>query len=110
LVGFYHEADIFVFASSCENLPNILLEAMSSGLPIACSNIEPMPSVLKDGGIYFDPFSSKSIYHSLKELIGDPLLRETIANTAFKESKKYNWQNCSNETLKVLSDVAKKYN
>ncbi len=110
LVGFYHEADLFIFASSCENLPNILLEAMSSGLPIACSNIEPMPSVLKDGGIYFDPFSSESIYQSIKNLITAPLMREKFSNTAFNESKKYNWQHCSNETLKVLSDVAKKYN
>jgi glycosyltransferase involved in cell wall biosynthesis len=108
LVGFYHEADLFIFASSCENLPNILLEAMSSGLPIACSNVEPMPSVLKDGGIYFDPFSSTSIYQTIKKLISAPLLREKFSNTAFKESKKYNWQHCSNETLRVLSDAAKK--
>src|SRR5262245_8572139 len=31
----YHASDVFVFASSCENMPNILLEAMSAGLPIA---------------------------------------------------------------------------
>ena len=29
----YHQADAFVFASSCENMPNILLEAMAAGLP-----------------------------------------------------------------------------
>ena len=106
LVEFYHEADLFIFASSCENLPNILLEAMSSGLPIACSNVEPMPSVLKGGGIYFDPFSSQSVYQSIKKLISSPLLREKFSNMAFKESKNYNWQQCTNETLKVLIDVA----
>ncbi|MBV5331618.1 glycosyltransferase, partial [bacterium] len=32
------KAELFVFASSCENMPNTLIEAMASGLPIACSN------------------------------------------------------------------------
>ncbi len=31
------QADLFVFASSCENMPNILLEAMAAGYPIACA-------------------------------------------------------------------------
>ena len=67
----YSSSDIFAFASSCENLPNILLEAMSSALPIACSNVEPMPSVLKDAGVYFDPRSVKEIAESIELLITD---------------------------------------
>ena len=43
LEQWYHKADGFVFASSCENMPIILLEAMAAGLPIACSKHEPMP-------------------------------------------------------------------
>ena len=31
----YRKVDMFVFPSTCENMPVILLEAMSSGLPIA---------------------------------------------------------------------------
>ena len=38
----------FIFASTCENMPNILIEGMSSGLPILCSNYLPMPEFLKD--------------------------------------------------------------
>ena len=34
---FYGGADIGLFASSCENMPNILVENMAAGLPIACS-------------------------------------------------------------------------
>ena len=41
-------ADLFVFASSCENLPNIVIEAMAAGLPIASSRRPPMPEVLED--------------------------------------------------------------
>jgi glycosyltransferase involved in cell wall biosynthesis len=43
------KADLFIFASSCENMPITLLEAMASGLPIACSDRGPMPEILEDG-------------------------------------------------------------
>lgn len=63
----YAKADIFIFASSCENMPNTLLEAMASGLPIACSERGPMPEVLKDGGSYFNPENAISIAESVKK-------------------------------------------
>ena len=34
LQKFYSEADAGIFASSCENLPNILLESMAAALPM----------------------------------------------------------------------------
>jgi len=55
LAGYYHQADGFVFASSCETFGQILLEAMTSGLPIACSERSAMPEILRDAGVYCDP-------------------------------------------------------
>src|SRR5690606_15074483 len=42
----YRAADLGLFASSCENLPIILLEKMAAGLPVACSARASMPEVL----------------------------------------------------------------
>ena len=58
-----------LFASSCENLPNILLETMGARLPIACSNRQPMPEILGEGGEYFDPEKSDTIYDAIIKLI-----------------------------------------
>ena len=55
LVGEISSSDIFLFASSCENLPITVLEGMISGKPIASSNRGPMPEVLHDGAFFFDP-------------------------------------------------------
>ena len=68
----YAEADICVFASSCENMPNILIESMAAGLPIACSNRGPMPEVLGDAGVYFDPEKPASIADAVRRLALDP--------------------------------------
>jgi glycosyltransferase involved in cell wall biosynthesis len=66
------KSDIFVFASSCENMPNTLIEGMAAGLKIACSSRGPMPEVLKDAGYYFDPESPVSISKAIEQIILNP--------------------------------------
>jgi len=105
----YKQADGFIFASSCENLPNILIEAMSAGLPIACSEKGPMPEVLGQHGVYFNPDEVSSIETALQTLIGDPELRKKWAKGAYEESKKYSWERCAKETFDFISDVSFQY-
>ena len=103
------KTDIFVFASSCENMPNTLIEAMSSGVPIACSNKGPMPEVLKKGGVYFDPENPKSIAIAIKKLIKNKKFRLKISKESVELSKKYSWKICSEKTLTFLYKVVKKF-
>jgi glycosyltransferase involved in cell wall biosynthesis len=110
LSNFYKEADAFVFASTCENMPIILIEAMTAGLPIACSEKQPMPEVLEDAGIYFDATNSESIYNGIKQLLLDSNQRLVIATKAFEKTKNYTWQNCSNDTFQYLQNIAIQYN
>lgn len=101
----YHEADAFVFASSCENMPNILLEAMAAGLPIACAERGPMPSVLGDAGRYFDPEAPQSIADAVEQLYRDPALRADLAARAFRRARLYSWERCAHETFTFLARI-----
>jgi glycosyltransferase involved in cell wall biosynthesis len=92
-------ADLFIFASSCENMPVTLLEAMAVGLPIASSNRGPMPEVLADGGVYFDPEDAESIVGAVEQIVTDEALRTRIAARAKALSSQYSWQRCSDETF-----------
>lgn len=104
----YVEADAFVFASSCENLPNILLEAMAARLPIACSNRGPMPEVLGDAGVYFDPEQPAEIARAIERLYADPSLRASLAGKAQERARGYSWKRCAHETLEFIASVARK--
>jgi glycosyltransferase involved in cell wall biosynthesis len=103
----YAQQDVCVFASSCENMPNILLEGMASGLPIACSNRGPMPEVLGDAGVYFDPENAADIARALRELIASPDLRTRLTRAAFERVSAYSWQRCAAETFGFLADMAR---
>jgi glycosyltransferase involved in cell wall biosynthesis len=101
----YAQADLGLFASSCENMPNILLETMASGLPIACSNKGPMTEVLGDAGMYFDPEKPDDIARTLRELIESSPLRTQLGKASYARAQQYSWQKCADETLGFLATV-----
>ncbi len=103
----YAQADIGVFASSCENMPNILLEGMAAGLPMASSHRGPMPDMLGDAGVYFNPEDPKSIVEVLRNLIRSHDLRQQLAQSAFFRAQNYSWQRCAEETFNFLERLAK---
>jgi glycosyltransferase involved in cell wall biosynthesis len=103
----YLNADINVFASSCETFGQILTEAMSAGLPIACSNRSAMPEILGDAGAYFDPESPEEIAGAIRRLLESPELRMGKACGAYSRAKEYSWTRSADETFSLLERVAK---
>ncbi len=110
LDAIYAEADMGVFASSCENMPNILIEGMAAGLPIACSEMGPMPEVLGQAGVYFNPENVNSISAALHKLIVSSELRDKVARLAFERAHAYSWRRCADETFGFLARIAKEQN
>lgn len=101
----YQDADAFIFASTCENLPNILIEAMTAGLPIACSNRGPMPEVLGEAGVYFDPVQVEEIANAMRILLNDTDLRRKLATEARELTHEYSWQRCAKDTFEFIAEV-----
>lgn len=103
----YKGADLVVFASSCENMPNILLESMAAGLPISSSACGPMPEMLGQAGTYFDPENPISISEAILKLIQEPNSRSKFAALAFEQSKTYSWQKCARDTFAYLLTIGR---
>jgi|TARA_Y100000294_G_scaffold68314_1_gene64679 glycosyltransferase involved in cell wall biosynthesis len=104
----YLQADIAIFASSCETFGQILIEGIAAGLPTACSNMSAMPEILGINGVYFDPLNPESIKNSILKLISSVDLREQVAHEGYKRAKKYSWIKCADETFDLLNSIAYK--
>lgn len=109
LPGLLARADVYVFASSCENMPNTVLEGMAAGLPIACSDRGPMPEVLQDGGVYFDPEDPPSIATAIEKLLTNAELRHNVAARARELSQAYSWTRCASETLSFAAETWRRH-
>jgi len=101
----YSRSDAAVFASTCENMPNILVEKMAAGLPVACSNRGVMPEVFGGSGPTFDPESLESVTAALEKLVGDADLRRESARLSHARSEAFSWERCARETLNLLVSV-----
>lgn len=107
LHNIYSQADLGIFASSCENMPIILLETMAAGLPVACSNRGPMPEVLGDAGLYFDPENPDTLSDTILEYIKSPFLRSEKALSSFKQVQQYSWSRCAEQTFAFFSSITR---
>lgn len=73
----YQEADLFCLPSLFEGYPNVLCEAMASGLPVICSNVCDNPDIIEEGknGFLFDPTDTQQMAETLTRFYHMPLLQ-----------------------------------
>jgi glycosyltransferase involved in cell wall biosynthesis len=102
LENIYRNADIGIFASSCENMPIILLEKMAAGLPILCNSVSPMKDYLKDQGIYIDINDINTSADKLRLQIKDLVLRKEHSRNCIQLASQYSWINSSLTTFRFL--------
>lgn len=109
IADYYKSHDGIIFASSCENMPNILLESMGSGKPIACSDKSPMDEFLKDGGFYFNAKSANSIFETLERMLKTLKTFEGLSLQNSEELKKYTWKKTATKTMNFIENTIKSH-
>lgn len=105
LPSYYHHAKVNLFASTCENCPNILLEALASGRPVICSNVEPMPEIAQGSARLFSPFDPAEITEALIEVLDHPERAEAMGKAASQRAAEFSWAKTRAETWKTLTTL-----
>lgn len=96
------KADLFIFASSCEAFGITLLEAMASGIPIACSNLSSIPEVIGSAASFFNPEKPDEIAKAILSIIYDDVMRNSIGLQAQKLAENFTWDYCASETWAAI--------
>lgn len=93
----YASGDVFVMPSESETLGLVVLEAMSSGLPVVAARAGGLIDIIppeQDGkfGFLFTPGDVDDCMSKLEPLLRDRKFRETIGQAAREEMEKYDWR------------------
>jgi glycosyltransferase involved in cell wall biosynthesis len=81
-----------VFPSLAEGFGLPVLEAMSRGLPVACSNATSLPEVAGDAALLFDPESVDAMAAAVRRLVTDDVLRAELSARGRAQAARFSWQ------------------
>jgi glycosyltransferase involved in cell wall biosynthesis len=103
----YCASDALVFPSLNEGFGMPIIEAMACGVPVACSNIEPLPEVAGDAAHFFDPYDPVSIAEGIGKVVSDRDLRRDLIEKGFRRAAEFTWENTALMTLEFITSRSK---
>lgn len=100
-------ADIFVFPSYTEGMPNVVLEAMAYGLPVVGTTVSCLPSMIENGksGFLVRPGDKEALLEAILKLINDKSLREQMSKNSLDRIQEYLPQKIAAKWDKMYQEI-----
>lgn len=94
--GYMLNGMAFVFPSVSgkgEGMPNVILEAMSVGLPIVATKVAGIPEIIEEGkeGLLVEERNPEQLAAALDRIISSNALRERMARNSYSKSKGFSF-------------------
>jgi glycosyltransferase involved in cell wall biosynthesis len=99
LAGLYRAASCFALPSLIEGFGLPILEAMSHGLPVACSDRWSLPEVAGDAALLFDPERQPQVTDALRRVLEDADLAARLRRAGTARAQIYTWERTARATL-----------
>ena len=97
----YQSADVMINASTVDNAPSSLLEAMMSGIPVISTDAGGIPDMVSDGhdALLVEKNNASAIAEQVFKVIADDELRGQLIANGLATTKKYSWSNIWQQLL-----------
>ena len=102
---FYNSLDLFIAPTTYDGFCMPGIEAMASGCPIIVSNRGALPEVAGNAGVLINPHNSLEIATNILKIKKDRKLQIEMSKKSVQHAKRFTWDKCANETLKVYKKV-----
>lgn len=99
--AFYKLASVMLFPSLSEGFGMPIIEAMASGCPVVCSDIEVFREIGSDAVIYVNPFDPEHITEGLIQVLNDRRLVTTLKSEGSSQSSRFSLDNIAKELSRV---------
>ena len=104
---YYAQSDIYVQTPSIDNMPNSVIEAYASGLPVVATRVGGVPAILADGvhGLLADDDDDAGVADRILALIEQPDYARQLAEAAYATCASYEWPVVRHAWMKVYSSL-----
>lgn len=102
LYRLFAKAHAFVYPSTFEGFGMPVLEAMAAAVPLACSSIEPIASIVQDAAITFEPGDEEGMLKAMRLITCDDALRARLVTAGLQRATDFTWQHSARETLDAI--------
>nr|WP_314876127.1 glycosyltransferase family 1 protein [uncultured Pseudomonas sp.] len=97
----YAGARLFAFPSLYEGFGLPVLEAMSSGVPVVCSNSSSLPEVAGAAALMCDPNDADGLAALLLQGLEDETWRASAVEQGLRHAAGFSWERCTQDTIDV---------
>jgi glycosyltransferase involved in cell wall biosynthesis len=103
----YRQHDVFVLPSLDEGMPNVLLEAMASGLPSVVTKISGNEELVREGknGFLVPPRDVRALAEALTRMLQKKDLRIQLGDAAREIAVEYSWRSVAEKYLTLARDT-----
>lgn len=105
LPGLYAGARLFAFPSLYEGFGLPVLEAMSSGVPVVCSDSSSLPEVVGSAALMCAPMDVETLAMNLLKGLEDNIWRTQAVTQGLQQSAGFSWERCAQETIAVYQKL-----
>lgn len=101
MAALYRSADLMLNPSLADNMPNSVLEAMASGLPLVSTHVGGVPWIVRDGetGLLVPPGDAQAMAAAALRVLGEPGMWQRLADAGHEEVQRYAWPQVARRLL-----------
>jgi len=102
----YRHADACIFPSVNEGAGLSIMEAMASGVPVACSSSGALPEIARDGALYFNSDNIEEVASCIEQILTDSYVREKLVARSIEITKEYSCEESVKQMMEIVKKVA----
>jgi L-malate glycosyltransferase len=105
MASMYRDAEVVVNPSLVDNMPNSVLEALASGVPVVSTNVGGVSYIVRDGAsaLLVPPRAPAELAAAIRRVLEDATLATELCQNGLRDVRQYAWSQVRDQWARVYA-------